>query len=235
MIAKLSLFAVLVAGAPACKVTDSDNILTNGMYADIKATAEGTGSTTVSATLFLGPPSDLIFVSLEGGDRLIAHYADEAKTMSEQIILNIVSHFATFDVDQEGDEFEVEFRRDVDAGAPRTLVTLPAPFTLGSVPASVSRAQAFGVNWTGVGTDAMRWAADGSCIESASGSIASGSGSVTMPAGTFRKVPGNNVPDSCNVRVSIVRERDGQLDRAYGEGGVARGVQSRTVMFMSTP
>ncbi|HWU88721.1 MAG TPA: hypothetical protein VN253_15750 [Kofleriaceae bacterium] len=235
MIAKLSLFTLLVAGATACKTTQSEDILTRGMYAAVSASADGTGSTTVSATLYLGPPSDLIFVDLAGGDQLIAHHGNESKPMSEQIILNIVSHYATFAADGEGEGFEVELRREVDEGAPSTRVTLPAPFTLGTIPPTVSRGAAFGVTWTGSSTDRMRWSADGACIESASGAIDGGAGSVTMPAGTFRKVPGNNVADSCQVKVTITRERDGELDRAYGKGGTAAGVQTRSVTFTSMP
>lgn len=239
MIARISLSGLLVATAAtaACQTTDSDNILTRGMYAQISATADGTGSTSVGATLFLGPPSDLIFVDLEGSDQLIAHHGIESKVMSEQIILNIVSHTAVFAGDRENDAFEVEFSRLVDAGAPSSNVTLPAPFTLGTVPTSVSRAAAFGVNWTGAGTstDRMRWTAEGSCIQSASGTISGDPGSVTMPAGTFKKLTGQNIADMCPVKVTIVRERDGQVDRAFGEGGTATGVQTRSVTFTSTP
>jgi len=237
MIAKLSLFALLTAGATACTVTESDSILTRGMFADISATADGTGSTTVSTTLFLGPPSDLIFINLVGGDELIAHNGNQSKVMSESIILNIVSHHATFAVDDEDALFEVEFVRDVDAGAPSSIVTLPAGFTLGAVPASVSRNVDFGVNWTGTGAaaDDMSWTADGSCIEGASGRLSGDPGSVTMPAGTFRKLSGANIPDSCQVKVTIERERDGDVDLAFGKGGTATGVQTRSVTFTSTP
>lgn len=235
MIAKHSLLALCVATA-ACTTTESDNILTRGMYASIEARAEGNGSTTVSTSLFLGPPSDLIFIDLVAGDQLIAHHGDEFKTMTEIIFLNIVSHTATFQGDLEDEEFEIEFRRRIDPGAPSSIVTLPAPFTLGNVPASASRNADFGVNWTGAGAtvDPMRWSASGSCIESAAGAIPGDPGSVTMPAGTFRKLSGQNVPDSCQVTVTITRERAGDVDRAF-EDGTATGVQRRSVTFTSTP
>jgi hypothetical protein len=56
-----------------------------------------------------------------------------------------------------------------------------------------------------------------------------------MPVGTFVKAAGTSVPDTCQVKVTVVRERDGQLDRAFGEGGTATGVQTRSVTFTSTP
>lgn len=237
MIAKLCTLALLTTGASACKVTESDDILTSGMHASISATADGTGDTRVGATLFLGPPSDLIFVDLVGGDQLIAHQGGQTKVMSEQIILNIVSHTATFPIDDEGTVFEVELRREVDDGAPSSTVALPAPFTLGNVPPSVSRGADFGVNWAGAAGqgDRMKWTAEGPCIELASGTITGDPGSVTMPAGTFRKQAGQNVPDMCQVKVTVTRERGGRVDPAYGEGGTSTGIQTRAVMFTSTP
>jgi hypothetical protein len=236
-----TLAAAAAAGttATACTTTESDNILTRGMYASMTASADGTGSTLVSASLYLGRPTDLVFIDLEGGDQLIAHHAGQAKPMSEQIILNIVTHTASFPDAAADARFEVEFRRDVDAGAPSTVITLPAPFSLGAVPPDVSRGAAFGVNWTGAATDRMRWTAEGPCIQTASGTInAVGTGdpgSVTMPAGTFMKTAGTTVPDTCQVKVTVVRERDGQVDRGFGEGGTAIGMQTRAVTFMSTP
>jgi hypothetical protein len=235
MIAKLSLLALPFATATACTTTESDNILTRGMYASISASADGTGNTTVSTSLFLGPPSDLIFIDLVAGDQLIAHHGSQSKVMSELIILNIVSHSATFPVDDEGALFDVELRREVDPGAPSSIATLPAPFTLGTVPPSVSRTAAFGVNWTGSSADPMRWSADGSCIEAASGLIGGDPNSVTMPAGTFQKRAGTNIADSCEVKVTVSRERAGELDPAFEEGGKVTGIQTRSVTFTTTP
>lgn len=236
----LMLAAAAAAAAPAaaCQTTESDSVLTRGMYAQISATADGSGETTVGATLFLGPPSDLNFIDLEGGDQLIAHHGGQAQTMSEQILLGVVSHTARFAADAADETFEVELRRDVDAGAPSSRVSLPAPFALDGVPASVSRGAAFGVSWTGAALapgDRMQWTAEGTCVELASGAIAGDPGSVTMPAGTFVKRGGQNIADACAVKVTVTRERDGDVDPAYGEGGAALGVQTRSVTFTSTP
>lgn len=245
MIAKLRSLALLLTAAAAattataCSTTESDNILTRGMYASMSATADGSGNTLISASLYLGRPTNLDFIDLEGGDQLIAHHAGQAKPMSEQILLNIVTHTASFPVDDADAEFEVELRREVDAGAPSTVLELPAPFELGGVPASVSRGAAFGVTWTGPASDRMRWLAEGTCIQQASGMInavgAGDPGSATMPAGTFVKSPSTGTPDTCQVKVTVMRERDGEVDRAFGEGGTAVGVQTRSVTFTSTP
>lgn len=236
----LLMLAAAAAAVPAvaCQTTESDSVLTRGMYAQISATADGSGETTVGATLFLGPPSNLNFIDLEGGDQLIAHHGGEARPMAEQILLGIVSHTARFSGDAADATFEVELRRDVDAGAPSSRVSLPAPFALGGVPASVSRGVAFGVSWTGgalAAGDRMAWRAEGPCVELASGTIAGDPGSVTLPAGTLVKRGGQNIADSCEVKVTVTRERDGDVDPAYGKGGAALGSQTRSVTFTSTP
>jgi hypothetical protein len=134
---RLGLFAILLA---SCTRVESDDILTSGISADISARAKGDGTTTVSATLYLGNPLNLNFVDLTADDRLIASHGDQTKVMTEVIILNAVGHNATFQTDAEDDEFVVDFQRTIDEGAPRSVAILPAPFTIMPGVTSVSRA-----------------------------------------------------------------------------------------------
>jgi hypothetical protein len=230
---RLALLAVALA--PACTATDSDSILVSGMYASIRAQADGTGSTDVAATLYLGPPSDLVFIEMHGGDRLIAHAGAETKVMAEQTILNVVSHHASFAGDADGARYEVEFQRSFNPGAPRSIVTLPAKFAVDAI-ATTSRAAPLILAWSpSGGTDPMRWSASGTCIESAGGPIAGGDpGSVTLPSNTLRKQMGTQIADSCQVTVTVSRTREGSLDLNYGKGGDIVGVQVRSQTFTST-
>jgi hypothetical protein len=43
------------------------------------------------------------------------------------------------------------------------------------------------------------------------------------------------VPDACEVTLTIIRSRAGQLDRGYGKGGTIQGQQTRSVKLSSTP
>jgi hypothetical protein len=229
---KLGLIALVLAG---CTRVDSDDILTSGIHAQIGATANGDGTTRVSATLYLGNPINLNFVDLTGGDRLIARGGDEEKVMTETIILNIVGHSATFQTDNEDDEFEVAFVREVDGGAPSSIATLPAPFEIDPVAASVSRAAALDLTWDTTAPDLMRWSASGDCIDSAGDDIGTDEGGTTLLPSTLQKRQGSMVADSCVVTLTVTRQRLGELDPAYGEGGSVSGEQVRTVQFMSTP
>ena len=236
MMTKLCVLALLAAGASGCAKTESSDLLTSGIYADLSARATGTGTTTVSATLYVGSPSNLNFVELTVDDQLIASYGSQTKAMTQTELGNIVSHTAEFSTDAEGAEFAIAFQRTVDAGALASTVTLPAKFTLAGGPASASRAAALALSWSPLANaDAMAWKATGACIGDAQGAAANDPGTMTIPAGTLVKLQGQNVADSCPVTITVTRAHAGVLDPHYGKGGTAMGSQDRTLTMMSTP
>jgi len=206
------------------------------MAADISAQARGDGTTTVSATLYVGDPIDLNFVELQGDDELLASFdSGQEQPMNRFELLNIVSYSTTFQGDAAGTPFDVDFQRSIDDGAPDSSGTLPDPFTLDSTPTSQSRAASLQITWDPPSTDLMRWDASGSCIDPTGAAISSDSGSVTIEAGQLVKSQGQQIPDSCAVTVTITRENLGELDPGYGHGGQVAGQQVRTAMFTSTP
>lgn len=231
---KKLVLLVLVFGA--CAKTESDSILTSGMHASIAAVSDGS-TTKVTTTLFQGQPLQLIFIELTGDDQLIAWHGEESKVMTETELLNVVGHHATFAAGAEGDEFEVELRRTVDDGAPSSIATLPAAFTMDPPPASASRGGDLTLTWSpGGSTDRMEWSADGDCIEPSSGTITADAGTITIAAGAIQKrMNQQQVPDSCIATLHVDRKREGSVDPAYGKGGTFFGIQRRTVTFTTTP
>ena len=230
---RLVWIALLVSG---CVKTDSQDVTTHGIFADIGAQANGTGTTTVHATLYFGNPIDLNFVDLSGTDALIASNGAQDKVMTETTILNVVSHTATFSTDADGAQFVVDFQHSIDGGAPESIATLPAKFAIEPTSANVSRGSPLTLQWGPAGTtDPMTWDASGDCIELATGAISGDTGVVTLPVATFKKRMGTMIADQCNVTVSITRTRDGVLDSHYGKGGNVSGKQTRSVTFNSTP
>ena len=227
---------VLLALLAACTKVDSDNILTSGIYADLGARANGDGRTSVYATLFLENPINLNFIELQGDDELIASNGPDDKVMAETELLNIVSYQATFQTEEGGDEFVIDFVRTVDDGAPSSIVTLPEKFTVDPPASSSARVAAMTVTWAPAGSgDLMSWRASGECIDPASDSISGDSGTLAIAPNTFRKKQGMQVADTCDVFLTLTRTRLGVLDRNYGEGGKVVGDQNRTVVFSSTP
>jgi hypothetical protein len=230
------VFVATALGAAACTRVDSSDILTSGIYASISAQANGDGTTTVGAELLLGEPTDLNFVDLTGSDRLTASFEGEDKVMIETILLNIVTHTATFQSDEGGDEFVVDFQRDVDAGAPSSIVTLPPGFTIAPPPATASRAQALTVTWSPASPDdTMRWSITGDCIELANATVSGDTGTVGIPSNMLVKRAGAGVADACPVTLQMFRSRAGHVDEHYGRGGSAAGEQRRSITFTSTP
>lgn len=227
------LLAVLCAG---CSTVDSSDILTSGIHAELSAVSSGDGTTDVQATLYLGNPINLNFVDLTGDDELFAVHGSQRKEMNETILLNIVSHRASFPTDAEGEQFEIEFSRTIDNGAPSSTATLPATFTLSGPTAATSRAAALPLSWSPASSgDQMTWQANGDCIDVASGNLSGDTGSFSVPADTLKKRMAAGVADTCMVTVSVRRSREGNLDPGYGKGGYIAGVQVRTVTVMSTP
>jgi hypothetical protein len=230
---KLALCVVLASG---CAQTDSTDLLSSGISASLVAGTVGDGVTNVHGTLFVGNPINLNFVDLMGGDQLIASHNGQDKVMSEAELLNIVGYHAQFTGDEEGLEFEIAFVRTIDAGAPSSRATLPAKFEIETPPASASRAAPLTLTWSPASTlDRMSWQAEGMCIETATGSIPADPGSVVIAGDTIKKRMGDMVPDTCEVTLTIIRSRAGQLDRGYGKGGTIQGQQTRSVKLSSTP
>lgn len=219
----------------ACQKTDSSDILTSGVYADLAAIGDGT-STDVSATLFLGEPIHLTYLDLNGDDRLIASHGSDDKDMIESTVLNVVSHHAQFASSAEGDAFTIAFERTVDAGAPSSVATLPSGFTLAGVPGTQSRAAELTMSWLPGGTgDAMSWQATGDCIELEGSSITGDTGTATIAPNTLKKRMGTGIADQCTVTLTVTRSRPGELDAHYGKGGQISGQQRRSLTFTSTP
>lgn len=226
---------LLVTFAAACTTTSSTEVLTSEIYAAIDAETMGDGKTTVSATLFVNSPLTLDFVELEGGDALVAKSGSQSKPMVEHENLNTIVHDAELDGDAEGTVFEVAFERDVDAGAPRSVATLPAKFEITAPPPTMSRASAMTIAWAPAGSqDGMSWSMSGPCIEDVAGPIMGDTGTVIVDANLVKKRMGMNIADSCTVLVTVARAKVGTLDEHFRQG-VVRGTQARTFFVTSNP
>jgi hypothetical protein len=100
----------------------------------------------------------------------------------------------------------------------------------------VSREDELVIGWDPFETaDIMSWSADGTCIEPESGGFGDDPGLLAFGEGFFQKQVGEDIPDSCDVTVTITRTRDGVLDPGYGKGGTIRAAQTRSVTFVSVP
>ena len=228
---RLALLAAILAG---CTTVESSDVLTSGIYASIVAEGRGDGTTDVTATLFVGNPVGLDYVELTGDDKLLVRAPGITKEMRETELLNTVGHHAEIAVDAEGTQIEVAFERTIDGGAPHSTATLPAKFAITGSPQTAARTQPITVTWGPTSNDGMSWTATGDCIEVET-DVMPDTGTVTIDSGLLKKRMGTNVPDQCEVTITIARARLGMLDPGYGKGGEIRGMQTRTVKVISTP
>lgn len=238
MIRLISIAVVSAAFHAGCNSVDSDNILTSGMYADIRATSDGTGVTIVRATLYLEGPGSLDFIELEGGDVLTAYAPDgDSQIMRESQFLGITNYSADFDIDDGGSEFIVELSRTVDVGAPDSRAYLPEQFDI-LPPAETTYSRAEDdiiIDWDPFDSpDDVDLEISGTCIETELIAIDGDPGTYTIPAGTLIKLEGQMVEDACDITVTVTKSTPGDLDPNYGFGGEIYGHQVRTLGLSST-
>ena len=122
---------VLLSQLIACSETDSTDVRTSGIRAEIDVVAQGDGETTVTANLEVGSggffSTDL---ELAGGDTLTATAFDLTQPLSKVSELFTFFYRTTFSQDTDGSEFTVSLDRPNDTSAPDSSVTLPAGFSL---------------------------------------------------------------------------------------------------------
>jgi len=235
---------LLLAAFPffvGCEAVNSQDVLTSGVYANLDVTTSGTGLSVVQAVLRVGGKHSNAYLSLSGDDTLTATSDGETRTLYEVSLGEYREYATDFQTDAADTAFQISFDRTVDAGAPDSQLTLPAPFDLTGPAAESTFSRASEdilVEWSDSGSsDSMRWEATGDCIEYASGSIDGDEGVQTLEAGTLESTwsdDGANEAQDCSVTLTLWPTRGGTVDAGYGEGGEAHAHQVRTIEFTSS-
>jgi hypothetical protein len=229
--------ALLCAASASCTSLNSSSVTTSGMSAHMTITGDGSGQTSVTASLNVDNNST-DYVNLTSGDTLIASVPGQSHTMTENNVLGVVSYNASFsNADASGTLYTVALRRSSGTSAPSSVCMMPMPFaiTTPAPGASYSRANdAIAVTYSGSGQmDPMSLSISG-CVSYTLPFTDSGSGSVTIAKGGLQ---GGASPStgSCEVTLTITRSRAGTLDPAFGYGGAITCQQVRSVTFTSAP
>ncbi len=228
------IMAALVAWT-GCSDVSSEDVLTSGMYADLRVEASDHGTSPVTAVLKVGGAKSNTYVQLAEGDELVASVGDETQTMVEQTIGDYHEYVAGFATAEGGDVFTVSLNRTIDAGAPNSVMTLPDPFDIDPVEGPFQRSQDITITWSPAGsTDNMRISATGDCVLAYERDISGDPGTVTIEANSLIPI-NDDLQESCNVVYQLDRWRAGTLDPGYGEGGKAIAHQIRTVSVLTQP
>jgi hypothetical protein len=242
---------------------DSTDVRTHGIYAAMRALAEGNGQTAVTADLRVGGSGSNTHLDLKGSDELVAWAATGQSQKMSKVKPDALAEYYIYKASLaiEAGEIVVAFNRGLDdTSAPNSRVTLPDPFTIaGLAPGQeVSRAQGVTMTWAASPAGGnMRWERSG-CLRGAgtipdAGSLTLDPASLALPivdagapvtrpldagaldAATFDAGAPDAGPTSCAAQVCLERDRSGMVDPAFGEGGSFSATQRRCVAFNLIP
>lgn len=240
---RTGLIFLIIASLVGCGKTESENVESQGVHARIDAIAVGDGNTDVRARLQVGDGglfrTDLV---LSSGDRLVAYANGLPQVMSEISSIFGASHITTFPFDNGGALFQVAFERSSKTSAPNSNVTLPDSFTITTVADLVyADTDAVSVNWEPFNKpDKMSIEYHFDCEDINNDHhfgiyalATSDSGQRDMPVTEILTRGGNSslvdFTNGCDLEIEVVRHRDGNLDRNYGDGGRIYAQQRRMV------
>jgi hypothetical protein len=229
----LRLFALAaLATSTACSSMSSEDVDTDGMYAQIGVEARGNGQTEVRVSLRAGDADSMTWIELDGGDRLYAEREDLRVRLSEyDSTFEQFEYGTALDGEFVGTPVRVELRRGRFADADNSVVSLPAPFDL-----KVGNAgQTFE---TGVDAVALRWGqgsadtiaveVEGDCILDYGTSAMPDTGAFELPPQALEAYSGEGEGSTCSAVVRVRRTRVGALDPQF-EGGRITASQVREV------
>ena len=225
---------VLLAGLLGCEDVRSGDVMTNGMWADVAFTSDGTGASQAAAVLRVGGVASNTYVDLEGDDQLTATLIDASVPMVEEELGEIHRYVASFDTAPVGDPVVVAFLRTIDEGAPQTIAELPPEFTLDPPVLTFARStEDLVLSWAPASSETMRIEIGGDCVYPYIHDV-DDAGSYTLPAGTLDPLDDAG-PGTCALDVTVRRLHPGTIDPGFGQGGTSVGVQVRTTEVASTP
>jgi len=237
----------MVGGLSGCGSTQSENVKSKGISAQITVTADSAGKVTVNTSLFVGSGLGATSLRLSAGDALKATANGAMQVLTENTTLfGEVGYTTTFDHIDPGTVTVVSLERKDDTSCPNSRVQLPDAFTV-TAPSQgqiFNRFDIMSVNWTPPVNIAGNMYVDflttctskqGGIVIRSNGFSRSDSGATTIPVvDLFPDLEFDTTKD-CTSKMEITRSVVGTLDPGYGEGGSIKGVQSRTVSLILKP
>lgn len=223
---------------------DSEDVLTNGMYAKFEAVASGDGTTLVEAELRVGGDNGT-YVKISGDDALVALADEDGDGEDESVEMGHNNsgerhwYRSRFDTDADNTKVTVAFNRGEDfESAPDSFVEIPKPFVLSldelEEGAEIPRGTDVTVTWNNEDGGGVNWYLEGDCVWSKSAENVPDDMELTIAAEDI-EVLGTDEGESCTVEIIVERTRMGTVDSAFGEGGEFWGIQRRGIEFTSTP
>ncbi|MGB5208923.1 MAG: hypothetical protein WBP60_00240 [Gammaproteobacteria bacterium] len=239
------LAAALAVTLVGCGATDSSNVKSGGIRANLTVEARGDGTSNVIAEFTVGSGGLVAtYLELKSGDSASAIADGVNKVLRKDTnLLGGISYENTFATDAAETLFTVSLTRADDTSAPNSTVRMPQAFEITAPDAE----QRFGIDqnlpviWAPSGySSSMEFGFTARCPR---GAPVSTRISIRTSADTGSFSPGirsiigdaadNLSPGSqCTLEMEVIRSRSGNLDPNYGEGGSikARQIRKRSVV-----
>jgi hypothetical protein len=232
-----SLALALLASAGCKETTSSCNIRTPGIAMSTHVVARSESDVRVETTLQVGGDESNTYIILDDCDRMFAVANGDSKEMRA---ISDGVYEAKFGVGAEGTEYRVVLERDQDETADANSGALPTPFGITSNfgDAPISREDDLEITWDpaesgdDMGIDIDDEAAG--CIYSFSQNIGGDPGSYTVMGGELESTSSLE-PETCDVKVTLSRSRDGTHDRSLDSESSFVLMQVRSAGFASAP
>lgn len=192
------------------------------------------GEVSVSATLTTRTPDGtrLVQIPIPDGDRLVARIGDAATELTLEVTDQGTPIHRGVVAGDAGD-LVVGLERAAGEDAPRSVVTLPAPFELTSPPTRHARGSELTIAWDAGVADTVRVLLDGpDCVAGSEVRFDEDLGSATVPAAGFEATA--TAADPCTAILQVDRLRDGAADSALGRGGRVEAVITRAIALTIT-
>ena len=233
----LSLLLVL----SGCSKTESENVTSQGIRADIEVVSGGHGSSEVKVELRVGDGLFGTLLELSNSDRLLAHANGVTQQLGKDEDLFEIMYKTTFNIDDEGTQFRVELQRDEGVSAPNSIVTLPLSpnVTMPANDDTVALGSDLTVAWEPAFTQdsmSVRFiiecrGTNGSYYSSDDTHSAVDNGVFRINTSEISSIDPEVFDDmiNCPLEIIVYRKRRGSLDPGYGEGGRIVAIQRRAV------
>ncbi len=245
---RAALTVILAFAFAGCSQTSSENVTTQGIFADIRVIAEGNGATVVKVQLLVGNGgigrTQLI---LAPGDVLTVTANGIQKTMvRDTSLIGEVEYWASYGFDDADTLFTVALSRANGMSAPNSNVTLPDGFII-SAPTSadvLATNQNVDIVWAPTGTSIVPGVSVTLDCVLATGIHTTGSeniplsvdgGVASIPVAAILPMGPFDQTQLCEGTVYLSRGRYGTLDPNYGEGGTINAQHHKQAQFFVNP
>ncbi|MCW8934411.1 MAG: hypothetical protein OQK98_06780 [Gammaproteobacteria bacterium] len=155
-------------------------------------------------------------------------------------------YFTILENINDNSKFFISMIRQQDTNILDSEVSLPTPFEISSPTygETISRSQVFALNWSNTSTDNMELHIEGTCNSTETDNeIVNDTFNIGNDVGFVSFLIGNNVlilpnrleNSRCNLNLHLRRIQTGTVVTNFGSGGLAEGIQQRTISIISVP